>query len=80
MSSDIFCLLIYTVWVFKAAIQIFFVFVSQAFSALFGATVAVALENTLPRPGGQMTGAMLSVIDSLAGLQAHTYSPKSVMP
>lgn len=53
--------------------------VSQAFSVLFGTAVAVALENTLPRPGGWMTGAMLSVIDSLAGQPAHIHSPRSVI-
>lgn len=49
-------------------------------SALFGFAVAVALENTLARPGAEMTGAMLSVIDSLEGWPARIYSPRSVMP
>lgn len=53
-----YCLFIdFSVWVFKAAVQnIYFlknmVFVSQAFSPLFGTAVAIALENTLPCPGG----------------------------
>lgn len=48
----------------------------KAFSALFGTSIIVALDNTSPSPGGWMTGAMCYiVIDRFPGRLVSAYIP-----